>query len=217
MKKIIRLNENDLARIVRRVIKEDEMSGPGRPKEKSDYDMSDLIGKTVEFTLVKMDVEKNGDEYFLDSSDMSEYGRDKFFRNAFNIKLQGVIVEAYGYSLDSDNHVKIVVKQNKNGHPLLIRQEPYSWFYWSCKDKTFRGTYAYLSKTKMKKFEEVNKDILNFYVNGKMEKSWFSGTDDIRFEYRCPKLEEHLQNRPPCGGFDFSMNKNGMDNYDSLS
>lgn len=202
MKKIIRLNENDLVRIVRRVIKEDEMSASGLKKPRN-YDMSDLIGKTVEFTLINMTVIRKGDRYNLDEGDMSEYGMDKFFKKAFNTKLQGTIVEA---ETGSYGDVLIKVKQSRNGHPLFARENnDISSFLYNCGKENFRIDLSHVFLENFKKRGEILKD------------SWFYNSEHIMFYYECPKLEEHLQNRPPCGGFDFSMNKNGMDNNDSFT
>jgi len=214
MKKIIRLNENDLARIVRRVIKEDEMSASG-PKKSGNYDMSDLIGKTVEFTLLGMEVTKNGDKYYLDKGDMSEYGQESLFWGFFKRKLQGKIVEAEA----GKGYVVIIVEQVKNGHPLIgVPRDPVR-FQYGCGSKGFaRVGIDYF----IKDFTEKNEDFLYTLTKDtkdgkyKKQKSWFYGAE-LTLTYECPKLEEHLQNRPPCGGFDFSMNKNGMDNNDSFA
>ena len=105
MKKIIRLTESDLARIVKRVIKE---SSP------QNVNFDDLIGKTVKFTTIPSETiwfNSEFDEYTEESFELEPLSQDdmivwRSYNKEFNLrgKIKNVRVPT------GDIGVKIVVK-----------------------------------------------------------------------------------------------------------
>jgi hypothetical protein len=174
MKRIIRLTERDLSRIVKRVINE---STP--PK----INFSDLIGKTVVFKLTNPKVAMRGDrgevdEWTTNELDTQLDGRDSYIWNEIKNKdIKGEITDFR--IITGDDVVYVEIKQYNNGNMFDV-----NGFYYECGSETF-SLSGYL-KTSIYKG--------NGFWNGKF----------VNGEWTNNMLAEKLENRLPCGGFDLS-------------
>ena len=126
MKRIVRLTERDLSRIVKRVINE---SKP--PK----INFSDLIGKTVVFKLtnprVVMGVGREVDEWTTNELDTQLDGRDSYIWDEIKNKdIKGEITDFR--IITGDDVVYVEIKKYDNGNMFDV-----NGFYYECGSETF--------------------------------------------------------------------------------
>ena len=174
MKRIVRLTERDLSRIVKRVINE---SKP--PK----INFSDLIGKTVVFKLTNPRVVMRGDRREVDEWTTNELdtqldGRDSYIWDEIKNKdIKGEITDFR--VITGDDVVYVGIKKYDNGNMFSV-----GGFYYECGSKTFSLS------------GELKDSIFN-------EKGFWNGKS-VYGEWTNNMLAEILENRLPCGGFDLS-------------
>lgn len=184
MKKIIRLTESDLARIVKRVIKE---SSP------QNVNFDDLIGKTVKFTTIPSETiwfNSEFDEYTEESFELEPLSQDdmivwRSYNKEFNLrgKIKNVRV------LTGDIGVEIIINNLQGGD--LVWSQGLSRITYVCDEEKF--------STRLES-KELKDD--TFFSDGFFE-----------FTLSNKKLSENLQNRLPCGNFDFVMNNSTNNNF----
>jgi len=174
MKKIIRLTERDLTRIVNRVINE---STP--PK----IDFSDLIGKTVLFKLTNPKVVMMGDRGEVDEWTTHELDTQLDRRDSYiwdeikNKDIKGEIIDFR--TLSGDDVVYVGIKKYDNGNMFTV-----GGFHYKCGSKTF----------------ELSGGLKNSISN---EEGFWNGKS-VDGNWTNNMLAEILDNRLPCGGFDLS-------------
>jgi len=184
MKKIIRLTESDLANIVKRIIKE---SNP------QNVNFDDLIGKTVKFTTIPSEtkwVNSEYNEYTEESFKLQPLSQDDMivwssYNEEFNLrgKIKSVRV------LTGDIGVEIIINNLEGG--ALEWSQGLSRITYVCDEEKF--------STRLE-------------TKGLRDETFFSD-GFFKFTLSNKKLSENLQNRLPCGNFDFVMNNSINNNF----
>jgi hypothetical protein len=180
MKKIIRLTESDLARIVKRIINE------STPPDKVKFD--DLIGKTVKFVAdpeLTVYINEEGKEYTKESFENEPFGdySDSTFWDYFNnSEVKGIIKDMHSISTGEAVFIDIT---DLGGYNILSTSIIYE-----CGTKRFEIEL------------KISKNLKGFFSGGKI----------IIFATN-KKLSENLENRLPCGNFDFAMNKSNNNDF----
>ena len=150
--------------------------------EQSGVNLNNLIGKTV--VLKPKEFLNVDDKWFKDSFETEPLGRmDKFFYEYIQKNpIKGTIINPRGFM---NNLVRFEVKPLDN---IVFGGFPGSWsinLSYECGSNTFI-----------------------VYLHCKNDKSWFF-EKTIEMEYTCVGLSDELENRLPCGNYDFSKNDMG--------
>jgi hypothetical protein len=182
MKKIIRLTESDLARIVKRIIKE---SNP------QNVNFDDLIGKTVKFTAIPSLttwINSEYEEYTEESFDIEPLSNEdrivwNGLKNFYDIKgrIKSIRVQTAGEG------VEITLNDLQGNSTQYFGGEG---MFYSCDEETFNFDYRQTSTDD------------TFFSDG-----------IFRYYFSNKKLSENLENRLPCGNFDFAMNKSNNNDF----